>query len=859
MPQKIFTHQARLMLPVFFMMLAALACSLGGQPTVPTATPGATAGSTLVAQSDVPDVEIRSPQDKTEVVVQTEVQVYARAVDKVGVTRIEMRVDGLIVDTAASPEANGVPSMDSILSWTPNSVGPHVLEVVAFRGNTRGNPKQITLTVKQDASQVKNPAGSPAFLTASPTSNPTCRVRVATTSLNLRSGPGVNYDARGSVSIGSEIPVLGLNNDGSWYQVNAQGFVGWVSGAFVTQLGVCSTLQNVAVPPSPTVPVGASPFVFPPTFTPLPTLQLPTPSSTIPIVVLPTLTWTPIPTAGQRQPSAGDLSSTAIFATQTQLAKPPTQSGATLPPNTTATFTATPQLPNLVIASVGTTGTTVVLDPVQKLATVPFIVKIDNTGSAPAPVFQVTINLPNATRFGATTTAILQPQGEAELTIPVTFTVDGPQRTLAVVDSGNAIVESNENDNVAFKDMSVVVATAQAATATFTVTTQPTTEVPTGTNTPTATFTETPLPGTTQPPAPTATNTPTATFTETPLPGTTQPPAPTATNTPTATFTTEATTEVAIVPTATFTETPVPPTGVPPTETPVPPTETPIPPTETLVPPTETPVPPTETPVPPTETPAPQVPTIDFMNMPIEANLNDPGVQGKIKQIFGAGQQAGVVPQNFRLVGDTSLRGVANLAAANSNLAQAFPQFDPIARYFKPGIDSANQPSTGNFSASDIVNNDKGTGPCQGKSPLNCALESKPVVVFISVGRVDAAQKIALDQFQTNLTTAVNTAASQGVIPVLVTITGKDNQDAEIAPYNAVILQVAQAQQVPLFNAYAARKDDLARIGGNGLPSNPAKGKEGDFSPDGLKSGENFLDINLLQLLNDLKNVLGLQ
>src|SRR5204863_3832969 len=97
---------------------------------------------------------------------------------------------------------------------------------------------------------------------------------------------------------------------------------------------------------------------------------------------LPTLTWTPIPTKGQQQPSAGDLSSTAIFATQTQLAQPPTPGGATLAPDVTATFTSTPQLPNLVINSIETSGTNVVLDPVQKLATVPFIVKVANTGSA---------------------------------------------------------------------------------------------------------------------------------------------------------------------------------------------------------------------------------------------------------------------------------------------------------------------------------------------------------------------------------------------------------------------------------------------------------------------------------------------
>src|SRR4051812_32941077 len=152
MPRQTLAIRARLLVSVLAVALAALACNLGAQPA--TTVPPAATGSTLVAQSDVPDVEIRSPADQSEVVIRTEVQVYVRAVDKVGVTRIEMRVDGLIVDTAASPEANGTQQMDSILSWTPNSPGPHVIEVVAFRGNTRGNPKTNTLQVRETSAQV---------------------------------------------------------------------------------------------------------------------------------------------------------------------------------------------------------------------------------------------------------------------------------------------------------------------------------------------------------------------------------------------------------------------------------------------------------------------------------------------------------------------------------------------------------------------------------------------------------------------------------------------------------------------------------------------------------------------------------
>src|SRR5262249_33730520 len=154
------------------------------------------------------------------------------------------------------------------------------LQLVAFRANTRGNPKTITIIVRQTAGQVTNPAGSPAFLTASPTSDATCRVR-ADTNVNLRSGPGINYDAICTPAVWSTAFIVGTTQDRSWWAVNANGLSGWVSAAFTTQLGVCANIILVPIPPSPTVAPGQPAFVPPPTFTPLPLLPSITPSSTI--------------------------------------------------------------------------------------------------------------------------------------------------------------------------------------------------------------------------------------------------------------------------------------------------------------------------------------------------------------------------------------------------------------------------------------------------------------------------------------------------------------------------------------------------------------------------------------------------
>src|SRR5437868_5422910 len=57
------------------------------------------------------------------------------------------------------------------------------------------------------------------------------------------------------------------------------------------------------------------------------------------------------------------------------------------------------------------------------------------------------------------------------------FSQEGPTRVLIIADSANQVVESNETDNVTFKDLNVVVATA-AAPSEIPTTAVATTEVP---------------------------------------------------------------------------------------------------------------------------------------------------------------------------------------------------------------------------------------------------------------------------------------------------------------------------------------------------------------------------------------------
>jgi len=250
-----------------------------------------------------------------------------------------------------------------------------------------------------------------------------------------------------------------------------------------------------------------------------------------------------------------------------------------------------------------------------------------------------------------------------------------------------------------------------------------------------------------------------------------------------------------------------------------------------------------------------------MLTIPVQPNLGDPGVQGRIKQIHAAGAQQGVVSGAFALVGDTTLTGVAGLADPAANLDQFKPQFDPLIQFFTPGIQGAGAPTAqGGYTSADILNPGKGAGPCQGKSPLDCALDAKPAVVFISVGRNDANANVPLDQFRNNITNAANIAAGRGAVPVLVTATGANQpNEPKIAQYNNVIYEVAQAGKFPLYNLYAIRKDapSLVDPGSGNLTPSPS-GKI-DLSAGGLQAGVNRAALETMRVLEGLKNTLPLQ
>jgi uncharacterized protein YgiM (DUF1202 family) len=110
----------------------------------------------------------------------------------------------------------------------------------------------------------------PAVPTEAPTPEPTPTIPqtaevLINSQINVRGGPGTNYNIIGAANPGERFPVTGKNNDGTWWQINYNGQQGWVFGELVTATNV----QAVAVAPNIPAP--------PPTNTPPPAQPTPAP------------------------------------------------------------------------------------------------------------------------------------------------------------------------------------------------------------------------------------------------------------------------------------------------------------------------------------------------------------------------------------------------------------------------------------------------------------------------------------------------------------------------------------------------------------------------------------------------------
>ena len=197
---------------------------------------------------------------------------------------------------AGSPAADVL--FDALLQSPPQSLVQGVLHprefgngdlsrlAVVYQLGPHGGPTLVArfddarrLAVEERGGPPPTPTLTPTPVTPTDTPYPTPTlegtwVEVAVNTLNVRTGPGFEYDKIGQVKLGEKYRVLGAIADYTWVVIDYQGGIGWVKSEYVTVLGEITDVSIVQPPPTPT-----------PAATPTPTLP-PNPDIVIDTVIL---------------------------------------------------------------------------------------------------------------------------------------------------------------------------------------------------------------------------------------------------------------------------------------------------------------------------------------------------------------------------------------------------------------------------------------------------------------------------------------------------------------------------------------------------------------------------------------------
>lgn len=221
-----------------------------------------------------PVVTISNPAEGAQLVTGQQIFVAARAVDTVGVTRVQLIANNQIVKTVSSETGAGNRSFDVLLDYTPRTPGALNLQVVAYRNALASDPAQVNVTVsaaQPTAAGVPtaaggNPGGGGNSGPVIDPNDPTCRA-LTTAGLNVRSGPGTNFDRLTILGAGVQVPIVGRTASNDWWQVRSGAVTGWVSAVYTQIYGICNAV--------PIINLATATPIFtpttPPTLTPRPT------------------------------------------------------------------------------------------------------------------------------------------------------------------------------------------------------------------------------------------------------------------------------------------------------------------------------------------------------------------------------------------------------------------------------------------------------------------------------------------------------------------------------------------------------------------------------------------------------------
>lgn len=239
-----------------------------------------------------PLVSIAAPRPNASYLEDVPVNIQASIANAgADIDRVEVSVNGEVIASQPQPNANGAPVFSITQVWPAASVGSYTIGVTAFRADgTASDTASVSINVispaptdipaEDDATDEPTdeqpPADPPTPVPTDPpppteipaTATPDRTTALFTTGINVRSGPGTNFNPPiGQFAANSTAEVLSVNLDGSWLKVRFGSGEGWVYRPLVEVQGSLDGLPREAGPPTPVPP--------PPTAVPPPPVQPP--------------------------------------------------------------------------------------------------------------------------------------------------------------------------------------------------------------------------------------------------------------------------------------------------------------------------------------------------------------------------------------------------------------------------------------------------------------------------------------------------------------------------------------------------------------------------------------------------------
>lgn len=237
-------------------------------------------------------------------------------------------------------------------------------------------------------------------------------------------------------------------------------------------------------------------------------------------------------------------------------------------------------------------------------------------------------------------------------------------------------------------------------------------------------------------------------------------------------------------------------------------------------------------------------------------------VSQRTRQIYQQGQTQGNRANVFSKVGDSitaSQPFLLPFSGGDYDLGQ-YGHLHASIDYFSGSFAASSMAASSAFNAAAVLSSIwADESRCQpNESPLACEYRlTRPAFAVIMLGSVDV-QIYGADVYRQSMQAVVDLSIARGVVPILTTFpNGPGYYDSESETFNAIIRDIAAAEQIPLINLRSAAQ----RLPNNGCGSDryhlSAGGNRLNFTGEEWEYGLTLRNLLTLQALDLLRRELS--